>query len=430
MALKWVRIANLKGPAGAGDAAALIRFNGIDEVLARFDRTDYVKGNDRRALQHTTGDEYALAFTDRDGYVAGGFTSRGRLRVFKPMDLPDNTIQPSAVAGMVTLDPSTGYVSGAIDPDGYMSFGVRTNGSFRVFKGDGGVASRAKIAAFGDSLTRGYTNADAWDIADSWPSILSGKLPGVEVANLGYGGNTADEIRFRTGAIDLYLTSATGYIPATGSVAVTTKQKVGFRDNGNFSAVGYLAGIYGTFRREPGGAMSFTRTSDGVSVPVPSPSRFVVLNKIDYRDYTAIIWLGRNDVSYAVKGAESTVAEHVVASNIELVEWLSSRVKQVIVVGATNRVDEPRGTTKYNTVIEINERLAQLFPGKYMDVRTWLVNQAIYDAGMTPTEADLDAISKDTPPPQIMDGGSHYNKPIAPLLADLFYARLTEKGYI
>lgn len=65
-----------------------------------------------------------------------------------------------------------------------------------------------------------------------------------------------------------------------------------------------------------------------------------------------------------------------------------------------------------------------------MDVRSWLVNQAIYDAGLTPTAADLDAISKDAPPPQIMDGGSHYNKPIAPLLATKFHARLTEKGFI
>lgn len=428
MALTWVRIANLKGPAGAGDAAALIRFNGIDATLAKIDRTDYVKGSDLRVLQYTQGDEYSIPFADRDGYMAGGFTAKGRLELFKPMILPPNAVQPSAIAGMTALDPSTGYVSGALDKDGYVSYGVRTDGSFRVFKGDGGVASRTKIAAIGDSLVRGYTGATAWEIADSWPSKLAAKLPGVTVENLGIGGNSIDEIRLRIGAMDFWVTPTTGAIPGEGPVSLTTKQKIGFVNQNTFDLTGYLAGVYGTLSRTTTG-MTFTRTSPGAGFTVAGPLRFDAARP-DFSGHTAIIWAGRNDVSFEVVGPESSVTEHVVVSTLELVEWLTPRIKQVIVVGPTNRVDELRGTARYNTVIAINERLAQLLPGKYMDVRTWLNTRAIYDAGLTPTAADLDAISKDAPPPQIMDGGSHYNKPIAPLLATKFYARLTEKGFI
>lgn len=404
------------------DAAA----SAVDTAL---DSADVILGTDTRILQRTMETEYAIPFADRDGFVAGGFTADGgHLSLNKSMILPDDAVQTDSVVGMTSLDPSTGYVSGAMDKDGYLSFGIRTDGAFRVFKGDGGVASRTKIACFGDSLTRGYTGGTAWDIADSWPSRLGVMLPGAQVANLGYGGNTADEIRIRSGAKDLLLTPAGGMIPATGSVVVTTRQNVGFIGDGNITFSGFLAGIFGSFQRTAG-VMTFTRRSPGVGVAVTTPTKFVVAEP-DYSGHTAIIWLGRNDVSYGVTGAETTVAEHVVASTLELVEWLTPRMKQVIVVGTTNRVDEPRGTEKYDTVIEINQRLSQLLPGKYMDVRTWLVNRAIYDAGMTPTQADLDAIAKDTPPPQIMDGGSHYNKPIAPLLAGMFHKRLIEKGYI
>lgn len=428
MALKWVRIANLKGPTGAGDAVALVRFGKIEDALVKTDRTDYVKGSDLRALQYTPGDDYSIPFADRDGYMAGGFTANGRLALFKPMILPANAVQPSAIAGMTSLDPSTGYVAGALDKEGYISYAVRTDGAFRVFKGDGGVASRTKIAAIGDSLVRGYTGATAWDVADSWPSKLAEKAPGVTVENLGIGGNSIDEIRLRIGAMDFWVTSATGAIPGEGPVALTTKQKIGFVDSNTFDLTGYLAGVHGTLSRTASG-ITFTRSSPGEGFAVDGPLRFNA-GRADYSGHTAIVWAGRNDVSFDVTGPESSVAEHVLASTLELVEWLTPRIKQVIVVGPTNRVDEPRGTAKYDTVMAINKRLAELLPGKYMDVRSWLVNRAIYDAGLTPTAADLKAISEDAPPPQIMDGGSHYNKPIAPLLATKFYARLTEKGFI
>lgn len=426
---RGIQRANLPGQIAHGIAAQpSVATAAAAAVESAIEGVDIVTGKDSRILQRTMDADYAIPFLDRDGYMAGGFTSDGRLSLFKPMNLPVNAVQPGAIAGMTGLDPSTGYIAGALDKDGYMGFGVTTEGAFRVFKGDGGVASRTKIACFGDSLTRGYTGGTAWDISESWPSKLAQKLPGIEVTNLGFGGNTADEIRIRSGAKDIWLSPVGGSIPASGEVAVTTRQNIGFIADGNISFDGYLAGIFGTFRRT-GGVMTFTRRSAGVGVPVPAPARFKVVQP-DYSGHTAIIWLGRNDVSYDVTGAESTVAEHVVAATIEMVEWLTPRMKQVIVVGTTNRLDEPRGTAKYNTVVEINQRLAQLLPGKYMDVRTWLVNRAIYDAGITPTQADLDAIARDTPPPQIMDGGSHYNKPIAPLLATMFHTRLIEKGYI
>lgn len=417
MSFEWRYLANITGP--AGDTVANERLAEIDRALA-----DTAK----RGLQPTPNGDEVIQFSDKDGYLAGWFNKEGRFALPKAPILPMDSIPTEALAGFTPMDPSTGYLVGFADKSGYLAAGLTVEGSWRVFKGDGGEASRTKIACFGDSLTRGYSGTTAWDVADSWPAKLGSKIPGAEVVNLGFSGNTTDEIRFRTGVLEARFSPVGGSIPGTGSVAVTTKQTLGFATNREFTIGGYLGGIYGMLRHE-GGAYTFTRTSPGVGVQVATPLTFKV-DQPDYGSHTAIFWVGRNDVSFGITGPEATVADHVVTATLEMVEWLRHRVKHVIVVGPTNRVDEPKGSAGYDTVLEVNQRLQALLPGKYMNVRKWLVEKAIYEAGVTPTAADLAQIEKDAPPLSIMDGGTHFNRPIAPLLADKFYARLASKGFI
>ncbi|WP_427130300.1 hypothetical protein [Pseudarthrobacter sp. S9] len=393
-------------------------------------------GTDDRALRPVDSMTWPIPFMDKDGYMAGAFDANGALNLFKAPVLPVGSLPIESFdtgMGLRTLDPNSGYVFGLMDQDGYMAAGLSLDGYFTVFKGAAAgassVSSRTKILCVGDSLTRGYTGSTAWDIADSYPSKLAGLLPDVSVVNQGFGGNPVDEIRLRVAALKLYLTPVGGVIPASGAVDVTTRQAIGWVPGNTVSLNGSLLGVSGTFTRSPT-SMTFTRSSSGASVTVSTPAPLLI-SKPDYSGYTAIIWTGRNDVSYGCLGHEKTVPDHVVAASIEFIEWLSPHIRQFAIVGTTNRVDEPRGTDKYNQVIEINTRLAALYPGKYINVRDYLVNHAIYDAGMTPTQADLDAMANDTPPPSIMDGGSHYNIPIAPLLAqNVFYPYLTKKGLI
>lgn len=319
------------------------------------------------------------------------------------------------------------------DAEGNTALGVTTQGVTWMGKPPiVGGAVRTKIACFGDSLVRGYTDSSAWDLTDAWPYLLEQELGGsVEVTNLGFGGNPTAEIRMRVSALPVTFTVAGGVIPAAiTNVMVSTRRKIGLLSTRNTSINGSLAGVYGTLVYD-GSSYSFTRATAGTNATTAAgPIPFVVDRGIDYSNHTAIIWWGRNDVSFGATGAYKTVADHVIAADIEMVEWFRANRKSFLLISTTNRTDEPRGSEKYEVIREINERRKALFPSHYIDLRSWLVNEAIYEAGLTPTQADLNNMANDAPPPSIMDSGSHYNKPIAPLIAKNLSTILTERGMV
>lgn len=295
-----------------------------------------------------------------------------------------------------------------------------------------GGAIRTKIAAYGDSLVRGYTDTVAWDLTEAWPYLLQQELGGsVEVTNLGFGGNPTSEIRMRVSAMPVTFTVAGGVIPAAMTpVTVTTNRKIGFVDTRNTSINGYIAGVYGTLLFD-GSAYTFTRAFTGTNpVNAPGLQEFTVDRGTDYSNHTAIVWWARNDVSFNTTGAYDTVADHVIAADIEMAEWFRANRKAFLLLSTTNRTNEPAGSANYKIIKEINDRRKALFPSHYIDIRSWLVHEAIYEAGITPTQADLDNMAVDAPPPSIMDSGSHYNKPIAPLIAKKLAKILKERGLV
>lgn len=320
----------------------------------------------------------------------------------------------------------------AKDSEGNTALGVTTEGvPWMGHPPIVGGAIRTKIAAYGDSLVRGYTDSVAWDITEAWPYLLGQELGGsVEVTNLGFGGNPTSEIRMRVSAMPVTFSVVGGQIPATGSFTITTNRKIGFIDTRNTTLNGYLAGVYGTLLFD-GSTYTFTRAYAGTNpTPAAGPVEFTVDRGTDYSNHTAIVWWARNDVSYKTTGAYDTVADHVIAADIEMAEWFRANRKAFLLLATTNRTNEPVGSENYEIVKEINERRKALFPSHYIDIRSWLVNEAIYEADITPTKADLDNMAVDAPPPSIMDGGSHYNKPIAPLIAKKLAKILKERGLV
>ena len=280
----------------------------------------------------------------------------------------------------------------------------------------------------GDSLTRGYAASEHWPLADAYPAKLGANYPYLTVNNQGYVGYTTDEIRLRTGSLSLVVKPQGGQIPASGTVNLETAQVIGWGGSTSLTLTGVLNGVPGTISRTPS-SLTFTRAAAGNAVSMAGPAPFVATGD-DFSASTIVLWAGRNDVNQNIKGPHPSVAEHVVSSVLDLVEWLTPRCKSIVVLGTSNSVDEPSTTTKYETVKTINERLAQLLPHKYADIRTYLVHQAIHDVGITPTQADIDNMAADAPPPSIWDTGSHYLKPVAEHVAGFVGNHLAAKGYI
>jgi len=422
------------GPATAATAA-------VGNALAA---SDILKGNDPRASRSIISTTYALPFTDATGYVSGGIQSDGRW----------NFERGPRVRGQndVTLKPlnTTGWAIPFADQDGYVAGGIRPDGTAEFFKlklppgaasdalADANLAagytrsSRYRVAAIGDSLTDGYFGGVGNQDADAYPAKLQALMPaGVTVFNLGNSGYTVDEEAVRIGALPVPLTVTGGSIPASGPVDVTTTAVIGWRPSGTTRTIpGTLAGVPGTLTRTTSDTVfTFTRTTTGTAVAVSGAPVFVP-DFAGHAGDTAVILLGRNNVSYSVQGADASIAEHVEKGIARIVNWLTAQVKHVLVISNTTTQAETSGSGGYATIADINARLAVAYPTRFLNLRSYLVNQAIYDLGITPTTADNTAMAADTLPPSIMDDNTHWSKNTAVLVAAQINNYLTTRGWV
>jgi hypothetical protein len=114
-----------------------------------------------------------------------------------------------------------------------------------------------------------------------------------------------------------------------------------------------------------------------------------------YRQPT-IIWSGKNDFynSISVATTEANIASMVAALQ-------SVGNNNYIVMSVLNSSNEPSGNATYTAKTGLNSYLASTYGSHYLDIRTYLVQQAIYDAGLTPTAQDLTDISNDVIPTQL-----------------------------
>lgn len=389
---------------------------------------------------------YTHVFADAGGYVAGGVTDSGEF----------NFEQPPTVmgAGATTLLPvdDENIAFAFTDKDGYSPFIIYRDGTvWAAGLGSDTALANAneavgftksiadEVACIGDSLTNGYFGGSSGHTADAYPAKLQALMPaGVTVYNVSTSGWCVDEVAVRIGAIPVPLTVAGGSIPASGAVEVTTTAVIGFRSLGNVVSIpGSLAGIPGTLRRENSNTVfTFTRTTTGAATAVPAGTLFAP-DQAGHSARTSVILLGRNDVSWGATGAEATVAEHIAAGVKRIVDWHSRQLKQVLVLSPTTSVNEERGSAGHTTVTTAGQLLQNMFGAKYFDLRRYLIEEAIYDLGITPTSTDLAKMSADTLPPSIMDPGSagtgdavHWSKATASLVAQKINEYFTAREWI
>lgn len=295
-------------------------------------------------------------------------------------------------------------------------------------------SSRTKLSAFGDSLTDGGANGTLWPEADSWPSKLGGQLPAVTVTNHGYSGATVGEMMFRTGIKQPRFTVVGGSIPANGYATLTTNEDLGLDPTRAYSVAGKLAGVTGMWQRLSGGELRFNTygTVGGPATAAAGVQVFVPDTTAD-PSQTAIVFIGRNDVTFGIKGNEVSVADHVVGGVQRVMEWLTPQVKQVMLVGVTTGTNEPSGSANHTIITEINDRLRTLYPGKFKSVQAYLKDKALADMGLSPTADDTAKINSGTLPPSIMEGSDviHFSKATAAALAQYFFAPyLKAKGWV
>lgn len=290
----------------------------------------------------------------------------------------------------------------------------------------GGLPVRSRIAAMGDSQTDGGDSGVAWPEEESWPSKLGAKLgAGYTVTNAGYSGATVDEMLVRVGAKPMRAIVPAGGIAPSANAVVAPIGEYGIAVT---STRPFATGSLRINIAPDGSWTLYNWTAETI------PAGEFVLPTLfpDLQADVVVVWIGGNDRTFSITGLESTVADHVIAGHQELIEWLTPRVKHVMILGMQPRSNEPTGHASHDLVLEVNERLQALYPGKFRSVMAYLQGDVFTDLGTTPTPEDTTAIEQGLLPPSVMSpDGTHISKATATVIGERFvHDYLTGKGWL
>ncbi|KJF21972.1 hypothetical protein C7T36_18490 [Rhodococcus sp. AD45-ID] len=254
-------------------------------------------------------------------------------------------------------------------------------------------------------------------------------LLSMTAVNLGVAGQTTTEIAFRQGGTVPLLTVSGNSIPATGPVTVTALNPTGaYRDSGGettipFTFDGTLAGVPGTLTENgqlTPATWTFTRTTGGSAIACPPGTPFYASQGVPQRSRLQVIWAGRNNTSkpdIAIRDLKAMVAN------------LATAQKRYLVCSVTNGQAEPVGSVGYQRVATINDMLKAEYGTRFVDVRRYLIDNGLTDAGLTPTTDDTTAIAEDRIPPSLHSDPIHFTTAGYTAVGNCIAAAITSKGW-
>ena len=288
----------------------------------------------------------------------------------------------------------------------------------------------SRIAAWGDSLTSGYPRPP-FTAENSWPGVLDAAWSGT-VYNGGVQGQTAQQIALRQGGLVL-ATAAPVTVPGDGSKAAISLAGAGIGAAYGYDFPGALAGrpvvLSHTVTDGVATGWQVRLAAAGDPLTVPSGAAFDPGTSA-HADAVAIIYAGRNDMIGLTSSNAAERVARVLAATEMMVARLTPHRPRFLVVGTITSTSERRGSVVHDAVTAINTELAALYPAQWWSVQDYLAGPAIRDAGITPTQADLDALAGGTYPPSLSHDGLHYTTQAAALIAQQIKSQLTTRRYI
>lgn len=279
---------------------------------------------------------------------------------------------------------------------------VSTGGVLAAWEtpGLGGNLDSNRLTLFGDSQVASS--------ATSWDNVVTTLLDGTTISNRGFGGDNSQASFLRNGFIKPKFRIVGGTIPASGSVEVTTSMKLDLRDR--TIGAGTLAGVGGTLSYAAG-VVTFARTTSGTAVAASGWHQWN--STINTAALYMLLWIGGNDFNEVRLGQERSIADHIIGAYRYFVALCLKEGRTPIIAGVTNRLAAGAGTEGFAEVQLINRWLRRMFPDIFLDVQAYYSERAIYDAGLTPTQADLDAIAAGAIPPQLFEADGIHLIPAA-----------------
>lgn len=468
MALTWVKIGNLKGPAGAvgdgfkrGLSSTTDNLNTISE-RGRFHAFatgqlaalglpgaslgffDNVPGRNGEQAMQAFMQQASRPHMFGRGFFGGsyspwesfGFASINKLRSSDTID--------SLVTGKA-YSPLTGAIgaglglpsSGTVPQDGVlMVFGLMDGLALTVGQTDNvlliwttlsstpGIFVRSKISGSwrdwssigGDSAPQSSGlpgQVSVW--GSSTPEGVAPELSealreyGVQVHQKASGGEWSGQTAARIGASSITLTPAGGSIPASGPVTVTSG---GFIDGDPVNLLqpltGWLGGVHGALTgigNLATGRYEFTRTAPGAAISMASGAW---APEVKAPSHLNILGAGKNDLNVGRTAAHLT---KVIARRDQAVAYWRSRNQDFLILGHFVNIGTPASDAGRTQIEADNADAKAKYPNNFIDMQELLSGTELWEwTGITPTPEDLAQQSLGNMPPSIQGSGNHLNE--------------------
>lgn len=267
------------------------------------------------------------------------------------------------------------------------------------------------VAAWGDSTTSGVGAISG----SSYPDQLQNLL-GRSVFNGGVSGQTSDQIAARQGGAPAKLTLPGNTLPASGSVTIQDTSTFLISPEGPGPIAGSVAGVHGTLdlRVNPDNSwqLVFTRDASAAAQSVPAQTPFIP-DTFGRESIINVFWMGGNNF-YAPAQVKADIASSVA--------FLST--DHYLVLGVLNAPYEGRGTSVYDQKVQLNNEMAQAYPGHYLDMRGILISH------YNPNDAhDVQDHGNDVVPFSLRNDNEHPNAAGYAIVAQSVYDFIQSKGW-
>lgn len=218
------------------------------------------------------------------------------------------------------------------------------------------------------------------------PQALGATMPGVGLRNFAIGGMTSTSIAIAAGLHQLSLSRA-AVIPASGAVELA--EPVGLVESaqltGRLVMRASIGGVEGLLNHRPDLSQPwrFTRDAAGTAVSLPPGTPIQSLQQ-PRAGAASIVWAGTNNLERPDRVLQD------VAAIVEAHQAVSDA--PVWVVSVTPAWSDSSSVVGRNRV-QINAQLERWYGQRYIPLDEYLANGALYESGITTTQADRDAIA-------------------------------------
>lgn len=273
----------------------------------------------------------------------------------------------------------------------------------------------SRIVCWGDSLTFGQGGEGV-----TFPSVLAELLPGVQVINYGIQGETAKQIAIRAGVLPMTVSAFT--IPKDNTpVQVYLWQSGEDPIMMRLGDVGInpcsIAGVQGVLSYDPDEIKYyFTRTEPGEAVEVADNTNVITFGDADKLSSDVIVlFAGTN------RAPDKNTVQELVDLERQMLDYIGS--DRYVIIGLTSKELVP-------DVVEINQALGQAFGEHFLDIRSYLLENGLKDAGLEATDQDLKDMGQGEIPSSLRVDVVHGNSAFYRIIGEQVYEKIKELGYI